>query len=179
MSPKQERKYLFEWGKVRKYFREQGLDPKLADAKRHQLHKKALGYDKSHTDFTNGEFDKVLAEFYAVTKPSDLEAQLHQIEQPIERLRELGHQLQDLAAKVVDEPGREKAYVKGLAAKIFPGIEFAALTEPQLQQLAGILRARIAQIKKQNAAMFAPKKQPVGVHAKTAQEAEENPDWMY
>src|ERR1700731_101289 len=43
---------------------------------RHALHIRALGYDKSHVDLTNREFDKILAEFRAISRPADLIAQL-------------------------------------------------------------------------------------------------------
>ena len=172
MSPLQTAKYFREWGKVRAHYIAQGIDPKQVDAKRHELHRKALGAMKSSKAFTNSDLDKVLATFYSITRPADLNAQLHQIEQPLERLRGVQHALLDLAAKVVDEPGREKAYVKGLAEKIFLGIEYTALTESQLQQIAGIVRARIKQIRQKNEAMFPPYKQPVGAWRSAGDEPE-------
>ncbi len=42
--------------------------------------------DKSHLDFTNEDFDRVLAEFRAVSRPDDLAAQLRQHAQPRTRL---------------------------------------------------------------------------------------------
>jgi len=170
MSPKQERLYLFEWGEVRKYYRKRGIDPKLADAKRHELHKKALGVMKSSKAFTNADLDKVLATFRAISRPADLEAQLHQIDQPIERLRGLKDILEDLALQYGIEAGRERAYLKGIAANVFHGIEYGDLTEVQLQQIAGIMRQKIARRAKEKAAESAPKKQPVGAHAKYAEE---------
>ncbi len=76
MTSDQHRKYLFEWGMVRKHFRAQGLEAKACDAKRHELHKRALGIDKSSLDLTNAEFDKVLAVFSGISRPADLNTQL-------------------------------------------------------------------------------------------------------
>lgn len=85
MTFAQHRKYLSEWGLVRKHFRAQGLEPKACDAKRHELHKKALGHDKSSLDLTNAEFDKVLAVFSGISRPMDLKTQLRLQEQAPER----------------------------------------------------------------------------------------------
>lgn len=54
--------YRRRWGKVRKLLRTLGeFSPKDADAERHVITREALNYDKSSLDFTNKEFDKVLA----------------------------------------------------------------------------------------------------------------------
>ncbi len=70
MTPKQNNLYWREWSAAHK------ADPK---ADRHQLHVEALGHDKSHLDFTNDDFDKVLGAFRAISRPGDLNAQLRQI----------------------------------------------------------------------------------------------------
>jgi hypothetical protein len=76
VTESQHRKYLSEWGLVRKHFWAQGLEPKACDAKRHELHKRALGRDKSSLDLTNAEFDAVLAVFSGISRPADLKTQL-------------------------------------------------------------------------------------------------------
>src|SRR5258708_40143021 len=82
MAHAQTMKYLREWGLVRAHFIAKGIDPKQAENKRHQLHKQALGMDKSSKDFTNADLDKVLAAFYAITRPPDLDARLRPLHPP-------------------------------------------------------------------------------------------------
>ena len=77
MTQKQNYLYWREWAAVRR------VD---AGADRHALHASALGEDKSHKDFSNAEFDKVLQEFRAISQPANLAAQLRQINQPKTRL---------------------------------------------------------------------------------------------
>jgi hypothetical protein len=54
--------------------------------RRHELHIQALGEEKSHVDFSNDDFDKVLAAFRAVSRPGDLNAQLHALNGQRKRL---------------------------------------------------------------------------------------------
>lgn len=54
--------------------------------RRHALYKDALGADKSLTEFTNADFDKVKAAMLAITNPGDLTAQLRQLNQERNRL---------------------------------------------------------------------------------------------
>ena len=77
MTDKQEKLYWREWAAVRAAWPE---------ANRHELHVRALGEDKSHKLFSNRDFDLVLAEFRAVSKPSDLAGQLRQLRQVKMRL---------------------------------------------------------------------------------------------
>lgn len=56
-------KYFSTWLKVREVLiKFGGESPKTADAKRKEIHRDALGVDKSSKDFTNLDLDKVLAE---------------------------------------------------------------------------------------------------------------------
>src|SRR4051812_38634402 len=50
MNAAQTNLYFFEWGQVRKHFLAKGIDSKQADKKRHELHRRALGADKSSKD---------------------------------------------------------------------------------------------------------------------------------
>lgn len=45
--------------------------------RRHALHIQAIGDEKSHVDFDNEDFDHVLGAFRAISRPTDLNAQLH------------------------------------------------------------------------------------------------------
>lgn len=83
MTAKQDALYWREWGAVARVCKRDGLA--LPD--RHELHAKALGADKGHKDFTNAEFDKVLAEFRVWSRPGDIHAQMRQADQPLTRLR--------------------------------------------------------------------------------------------
>lgn len=82
MNADQTRLYFREWNLVRRHLLAKGIDPKQADNRRHELHRRALGADKSSKDLTNADFDKVLAAFRAVHDGANLDAQLRQLEQP-------------------------------------------------------------------------------------------------
>jgi hypothetical protein len=53
---------------------------------RHELHRRALGKNKSSKLFTNADLDKVLAIFRSYTRPADLRPQLRQLRMPRIRL---------------------------------------------------------------------------------------------
>ena len=82
MTALQNSLYFREWSRVRVACKQQGFP--VPD--RHSLHVKALGQDKSHLDFTNDDFDRVLAEFRALSQPDNLAAQLLQQDMPRRRL---------------------------------------------------------------------------------------------
>jgi hypothetical protein len=83
MTTKRQRAWYWrEWGKVAAA---QGW-ARTDDVARHELHVQALGIDKSHRALTNGEFDRVMGAFLAITRPADLTAQLRQEDQPRQRL---------------------------------------------------------------------------------------------
>jgi hypothetical protein len=68
MTPKQHQLYFREWAKAKSvYVKFAGYSQKEAEAMRHELHRDALGSDKSHLDFTNDDFDAVLDAFEAVS----------------------------------------------------------------------------------------------------------------
>ena len=171
MTVAQTAMYFSLWGRVRDYYRARGIDPKQCDAKRHELHKKALGADKSSKDFTNVDLDKFKAACLAIVEPDNLDAQLRQLDQPEKRFSALLAQARDLAAKCVNKPGREGGYLDGMARKIFGPAQYQMLDEKQLGQLCGILNQRIAQIQRKSATTF---KQPVGEHAAAANKQDDD-----
>jgi hypothetical protein len=148
MSPAQIRKYRLLWGKVRRHYRAAGLEPMAADAKRHQIHVRALGRDKSSLDFTNHDFDEVLKHFLAILEPDNLMAQLAILEQPEQRMG----RARDLCVELVSTLPQIKAavnpanyadnYLDSLARRV-RGKNFADLDEAGLQVIHGILAARI------------------------------------
>lgn len=146
MTAAQTAMYFSLWGRVRDFYRAKGVDPKQCDAKRHELHRKALGADKSSTDFTNADLDKVKAVFLAIVEPGNLVAQLNQLDQAGKRHSDLMERARELASRCVSKPGLEGNYLDGMARKIFGPAQYHLLDEKQLAQLCGILERRIAQL---------------------------------
>ena len=72
MTKAQIRLYWREWNKVRKA---------APETDRHELHSKALGYDASHKEFTNGDLDKVLAEAIAHDGPTLVDVVVQPLEE--------------------------------------------------------------------------------------------------
>jgi hypothetical protein len=141
MTPAQHRKYLREWGLVRKIFRAKGLEPKACDAKRHELHKRALGHDKSSLDLTNAEFDSVLAVFSAISRPADLKTQLRLQEQAPERaVRRFSHAM-DLMDDLGVTPTGYSGYLDQLSRKIC-GRPWERLAEIEQEKIIGVLADR-------------------------------------
>lgn len=66
MTDKQKARYWREWGQIRKLLTEQGeFSKEDADAERKEIHRKALGTEKSSKDLTNGDLDKIFKAFAA------------------------------------------------------------------------------------------------------------------
>jgi hypothetical protein len=126
MTPAQNALYFREWGRVRSVCKQQGFP--IPD--RHDLHVKALGLDKSHLEFTNADFDRVLAEFRAISQPDNLAAQLRQQDMPRRRLL---YSIRRLAA----EP-----YWRAIAQDKFGTADASRLDLDQLTQLRITLAAR-------------------------------------
>lgn len=154
MTPLQTNLYFREWGKVREHYRARGLDPKLCDAKRHELHKKALGEMKSSKAFKNADLDKVLAVFYAITRPADLNAQLKQINQEGDRLFEKKKACLNLVLQMPkvasgkDPQNHAKNYLNDIA-RSHTGNALAMVDEDQLNRIHGILVDRLARALRQ------------------------------
>jgi hypothetical protein len=126
MTTLQNSLYFREWGRVRAACKEQGFP--VPD--RHALHVKALGQDKSHLDFSNEDFDLILAEFRALSQPDNLAAQLRQQDMPRRRLL---YSIRRLAA----EP-----YWRAIAQDKFGTTDETRLDLEQLDQLRLTLAAR-------------------------------------
>lgn len=153
MSPLQTALYFREWGVVRQHYRAKGIDAAQVDAKRHQLHKQALGVMKSSKKFTNADLDKVLAVFRAITQPDNLNAQLHAIEQPEQRMAKLHAdcraivlQLPKIAAAQHPETYADN-YINQVAFSL-AGVVFYALSEQNAARVLGILRHRFPSLAK-------------------------------
>jgi hypothetical protein len=127
MTPKQNSLYWREWGAVVRHCKASGLTA----PDRHALHAAALGANRSHLAFTNEDFDKVLAEFRAHSRPADVSAQLRQLAMPRVRLK---YAVNALA------PGAE--YWGKIARDRFGTDDLDALSIEQLTQLRNTLADR-------------------------------------
>lgn len=115
MTAPQLRFYRVLWGQVRAVLRARKFTSGECEARRHEIHVEALGYDRSSLALTNAEFDKVKAAFLAITKPASLATQLAQQEMPVTRLRRaLGFYLaaleegEEYAESIVQRMNRER-----------------------------------------------------------------------
>ena len=127
MTPKQNSLYWREWGAVVRHCKAASLPA----PDRHDLHQAALGADKSHLAFSNEDFDRVLAQFRAQSRPEDLGAQLRQMNQPQIRLKFAINRL---------APAPE--YWAAIARDKFGTADLDALTLEQLSQLRNTLADR-------------------------------------
>jgi hypothetical protein len=82
MTKAQKILYFVEFQKAVKHCRKNGLP--IPD--RHALHVKALGFDLSSKLFTEPQFDKVMAEIWAISRDTSVKTQLRQINQPRTRM---------------------------------------------------------------------------------------------
>ena len=126
MTALQHSLYFREWGRVRTACKQQGFP--IPD--RRSIHVKALGQDKSHLDFSNDDFDRVLAEFRAISQPDNLAAQLRQQDMPRRRLL---YSIMHLA---------EEPYWRAIAQDKFGTADETRLDLVQLTQLRLTLAAR-------------------------------------
>ena len=138
MSPDQIHLYWREWSKVRK------TDP---TADRHALHRAALGEDKSSKALTNLEFDAVLKEFWAISKPNDVGAQLRQIRMGRTRLLwRIQHDQSDCLQLYGRSPG---PYIESLVVDKFGVRDLGKLNPRQLSQVRDTLASRIGAMRRQ------------------------------
>lgn len=146
MSPAQQKKYWWEWARCSEHLTAQGFSAERIKAERHNLHRKALGQDKSSTKFTNGDFDSVIAVFRAVWDGGNFAAQMRLQEQPEERARMTRARIEALMPAVGVEFGRERAYLNGMCRRIFGCDQFQKLTDAQAFRLEGIMIKRVHQM---------------------------------
>jgi hypothetical protein len=152
MTSAQTNLYFFEWGRARAHYLAKGFDAKQADSKRHELHRRALGRDKSSKDFSNPDLDKVIAAFRAVYDGGNLDAQLAQLDQPENRRQRMIERAEKAVASFVgggDDAVRR--YLDGTAERML-GVPFARLDQGQdgNAQLAKVMGAvgRTARVRK-------------------------------
>lgn len=137
MTKAQNRLYWREWAKTRRALIGHGRTKAEADQERHLLHEKALGYDKSHLDFTNTEFDKILGVFRSWSSPADLNAQMRQQDQPAKRSKHVYDQIIGQINELHPDHDIDQAYVEALAKKMCK----TALCFCEAQQIQKIIAA--------------------------------------
>lgn len=140
MNPAQLRMYRAEWAKVRRWYREHGLSPKAADAKRHEIHVKELGKNKSSLALTNGELTKVKRAFRAIYDGGNLNAQMRANDEP----ERIAQNIANLAEQCGIQGGAEG--LQHYFRNWFRGRSYDKLDEHELQQLTGLLERRVAQL---------------------------------
>lgn len=175
MTPLQTKLYWREWGKARQTLIEAGLTSAQAAERRHAIHAKALGSDKSSTRFTNSDLDAVLGAFRAISDDANLDAQLHAIDGPAERREQI---LEDCHAALWDRyqlgengfanKAKCEAYIAATARAVCKA-EPADCTDHQLAIVRGCIRRSL---------MVARKKNPAGaahMDKRRAERMAENP----
>jgi len=145
MTPAQNALYWREWQKTRARLISDGHTKEQADAKRHALHVRALGRDKSHTAFNNRDFDAVLGVFRATYDDANLDAQLRQLDQPEERRRALINKCWEHARAFIHGENQSHtdylcdAYMTGITKRMWGKAFYEVKDERELGQLSGIL----------------------------------------
>ncbi len=109
MSPAQNSLYWREWAAAKRALMPgRSTWTKLEETeRRHEITIEALGIDKSHLDFDNADFDKVLGALRAISKPGDLNAQIRQARGQHRRMH---YELDRLMEKL----GVDRNYVQGV-----------------------------------------------------------------
>lgn len=154
MNAAQTSLYFREWGLARAWYVAHGIDPKQPDNKRHELHRKALGRDKSSKDFNNDDLDKVLAAFRAVHDGGNLDAQLQQLDQPENRRRSMEARIFAAGEKFISGESEKQCmwrtidYCRGIWKKLrFGGDwQWPIPDTGQLAKVMGIVERRARQV---------------------------------
>jgi hypothetical protein len=138
MTAKQNALYWSEWQQAK---RAGGL----TEPERHTIHIEAIGEDKSHKDFSNEDFDKVLAAFRAISRPTSLNSQVRQIEQPRTRmLKRIADQTKCLALFVEDP----EKYLQLIFRDRFHVEQVDDLTDTDLGLLRNTISARLSMMRR-------------------------------
>lgn len=146
MSPAQLTKYRVVWSQCRAALQAAGKPHD--DRARMALHERAIGRACSSKDFSNREFDLVLAVMLSIAKPADFGAQMRQQEQEDLRREDIESRIDDAMHVIIPRSGcnsdahavhARSNYRGGLAQRMFGTRLLADLTERQLQQLMGVL----------------------------------------
>jgi hypothetical protein len=130
MSPKQRFKYWRLW---RSACRKRHWDEKDSDL-RHQVHREALGQDKSHLKFTNGDLDRIYRFMELLIDPDNLAAVLFFQQPEQEQKKRLVWSIERLAAR---------RYIESISDDRFGTIYYSNLGVAELEQLRNTIKARM------------------------------------
>ncbi len=143
--------YWREWSACKKARAARGLC--ITDAARHALHREALGRECSMTELGNDDLTRVLGAFRAFSRPDDVNAQLHAIDDPKERrdafenqARELLDEMQ-LLGKKWDGTDHRENYLNAIAWRVF-GKPLRQLDHQEMAKLFFSLAARVRAMKR-------------------------------
>jgi hypothetical protein len=135
ISDKQNRFYWRLWSQAKKQLMH-GRETFTADEenkRRHELHIRALGRDKSHLDFTNRELDYVLAQFRTIITPYGSRITDHRSHSTVAEAhrRRLYFGLRGTMRRMK----LSEDYVNAIARSMFLGLEINDLAVDELQKL--------------------------------------------
>lgn len=153
MSPRQSAMYWAEWARLRDMLRARGHTVAQVEEYRHNLTRRALGVLKSSKDFTNADFDRVLARLKAESDPANLDAQLSLQDSPDRRRAYLLHRLSECCAELftvggderLREPAAREGYIRGTARNVCKH-ELEQCTDADLGKVLGCLEARLRRL---------------------------------
>lgn len=134
MTKPQIQLYWRQWGRVKKALVSMGdFSPADADAERHEIHRAALGTDRSHLDFSNRDFDAVLDHFaaYLVLETGPTTGPARAEEMPRTRL-----------IFAIEKLGLDEPYLDKIASDQFGTTTWRSLPERQLSCLRFTAAAR-------------------------------------
>ena len=137
---------LAQWVKARR-----AAGKPYDDAARYELHRRCTGRACSSKEFTNPEFDQVLAAMAAEIDPAGFAEQMRIQESPELRLEEYRNRCLDAVAFIVggDEAHRRN-YLRAIVRQVSYGRQedLVRLTERQTQVVMGIVEKRVRALEK-------------------------------
>lgn len=124
MTPQQNRAYWRKWNEVRSVLTSVGeFSKEDAEAERHEIHRAALGTDKSSKDLTHRDLDAIFDHFdqYLVLLNGPQAGPSRAESQPVKRL-----------IYAIERLGLPEPYLQSIARDQFKTSDWRALTERQL-----------------------------------------------
>ncbi|WP_193214974.1 hypothetical protein [Luteolibacter marinus] len=124
MTPKQNRAYWQRWNKVRTLLTSAGeFSKEDAEAERHEIHRAALGKDKSSKELTNRDLDAIFDHFdkYLVLLDGPKSGPDRADVQPVKRL-----------IYAIEQLGLPDRYLESISRDQFKTSDWRSLTERQL-----------------------------------------------
>jgi len=140
ISKPQNNWYWRMWGAVSRWCKAQQVP--VPD--RHELHARALGADKSHTDFDDDDFDDVMSAFYAIAEPDNFDIQ---VQFATARKKRRVYACRRNAIRAVGQAGAEN-YIRSISQDKFGTSDWESLEVEQLKDLRNTLDARAASKRK-------------------------------